>query len=222
MEPPKAAQHYIIDLLTDPACAKDTIKGTRLALSIPTTRPPPPHLQKQYQTNIRSSSEGILHTIFWHRTFTPLTPLIRSILDTTLPAISDPDLEISIDAKATTAVRRLEAASSSPVSDTPPKLTVHISFSERRRKKTQGYFTFSLSKPADEEYTWETWAVVVSMQRARSEGEAGTLRKKMQESLEQAAFRVVELGGGEKDHIPPITSADGSPFPWKIAVGEVA
>lgn len=142
--------------------------------------------------------------------------------------VDDPDLETIIDARATAAVRRLESASNNlaynPSNANPSpiqRVTIHISLTERRRKNKQGYFTFSLSKPVDEEFVWETWAVSVQMFRARSEGEAERLRRRMEKSLREAAFRIIELAGGEKDHIPPITTADANPFPYRIVVGEV-
>lgn len=142
--------------------------------------------------------------------------------------VDDPDLETLIDSRATAAVRKLEAASSSPSSGSgssspaTAKLIIHISLTEKRRRNRQGYFTFSLTKPADEEFVWETWSLHVSMQRSRNEAEAERLRSKMEASLRAAAFRVVELAGGEKDHIPPITTTDTNPFPYRIVVGDVS
>lgn len=191
MDPPTQPQHYTVDLLTDPACAKDTIKG-------------------------------ILHSIFFHRTFTPIRPMTRDILETTLMVVEDPDLETLIDSKATAAVRKLEAASNSSAlaSTTHPVLVVKVEFSEKRRRN-KAYFTFSFTTQAEEEFVWESWALRVQMQRARTEGEAQRLRSKMEASLRAAAFKVVDLAGGEKDHIPPITTTDTNPFPYRIVVGEV-
>lgn len=139
--------------------------------------------------------------------------------------VDDPDLETLIDTRATATVRKLEGAANSGmsgISSGNPACTLRVEFLERRRKNnSKGYFTFGLSKPVDEEYVWETWVVKVTICRARSEREAEALKSKMEESLRQAAFRVVELAGGEKDHIPPITTMEGDPFPYRITVDEV-
>ncbi|KAF2457168.1 autophagy-related protein [Lineolata rhizophorae] len=60
---------------------------------------------------VKDIIKGILHTIFFHRYFTPISPLTRDLLDTTLPAIDDVDLETLIEARASALVRSLESPS---------------------------------------------------------------------------------------------------------------
>jgi autophagy-related protein 101 len=51
---------------------------------------------------------AILHTIFFHRYFTSISPLTRDLLDLTLPAIDDVDLETLIEQRTIALVRAIE------------------------------------------------------------------------------------------------------------------
>ena len=72
---------------------------------------PPPAgsaLRPHWASRVDTQRAAILHTIFFHRYFTPVTPLHRDLLDLTLPAIDDVDLETLIDRRATELVRAME------------------------------------------------------------------------------------------------------------------
>jgi hypothetical protein len=40
----------------------------------------------------------------------------------------------------------------------------------------------------------------------------------MTKSLEKAAHKIISIVNRDKDHIPPITTADANPFPYQIVV----
>ena len=40
----------------------------------------------------------------------------------------------------------------------------------------------------------------------------------MESSLQKTAMKIVSIVNREKDHIPPITTSDYNPFPYKIFV----
>lgn len=165
-----------------------------------------------------SRSEGILHTIFFHRFFTPIGPATHDVLDITLPFVAEDDIDTLIETKATTFVRSLDNPSNqlspqyNPKSLGPSRGTLVTHFLERKRRK--GWF---IAK-ADEETIWETWILDVTLTAARSEPEAARNRRVMETSLQKAAMRVIELVNKEKDHIPPITTNDSNPFPYQILV----
>lgn len=169
---------------------------------------------------------GILHTIFFHRTFHAIRPINRDLLDITLPAVDDPDLETLIDQRATALVRQIDSSaqqvpfSTSATSaysnignGTGGKGQVAVQFFEKRRKKS--YFTFT---KADEEVCWEQWTLDVTMARPKSDSDLGRVQEAVEVSLQKAALKVVSIASEEKDHIPPITTSETNPFPYQIVV----
>ncbi|KAK4899216.1 hypothetical protein LTR27_003447 [Elasticomyces elasticus] len=165
------------------------------------------------------ASTGIMHTVFFHRFFTPLTPATHDVLDTTLPYVSEDDIEELIETRATALVRSLDTASSthtspqySAKSNGTSRGSLAIKFLEKKRRK--GWF---IAK-ADEETVWETWTIEVTLTSARSEPEAERNRRVMESSLQKAAMKVVTTVNEEKGHIPPITTNESNPFPYQIVV----
>jgi autophagy-related protein 101 len=48
------------------------------------------------------------------------------------------------------------------------------------------------------------------------------VRRAMSKSLEKAAHKIIAIVNRDKDHIPPITTADANPFPYQIVVNPKA
>ena len=44
------------------------------------------------------------------------------------------------------------------------------------------------------------------------------VRRAMESSLQKTALKIVSIVNRDKDHIPPITTSDQNPFPYRIAV----
>lgn len=44
------------------------------------------------------------------------------------------------------------------------------------------------------------------------------VRRAMESSLQKAAMKIVAIVNRDKDHIPPITTSDANPFPYRIMV----
>ena len=44
------------------------------------------------------------------------------------------------------------------------------------------------------------------------------VRRAMESSLQKTAMKIVAIVNRDKDHIPPITTSDQNPFPYKIMV----
>ena len=163
---------------------------------------------------------GILHTIFFHRLFTPVSPTTHDVLDTTLPYVTEDDIERTIDARATALLRALDTTASAPLSpqygyhaSKPAHGTVVVQFLEKKRKKS-GWF---IAK-ADEESVWEVWILNVTVTGARSEPEAARNRRRMEVGLQDTAMRVLEVVNADRGYIPPITTNEANPFPFQVLV----
>ncbi|KAK3117553.1 hypothetical protein LTR53_000979 [Teratosphaeriaceae sp. CCFEE 6253] len=171
------------------------------------------------RSNVKDVAKGIMHTIFFHRYFTPLTPATHDVLDTTLPYVSEDDIEELIETRATAFVRSLDTASATYASPQysakaggTSRGTLAVKFLEKKRRK--GWF---IAK-ADEETVWETWLIEVTLTSARSEPEAARNRSVMESSLQEAAMKVVTIVNQKRGHIPPITTNESNPFPYQISI----
>lgn len=48
--------------------------------------------------------------------------------------------------------------------------------------------------------------------------ERAKVRKAMANMLQKAALKILNVVNRDKDHIPPITTSDSNPFPYRIVV----
>lgn len=48
--------------------------------------------------------------------------------------------------------------------------------------------------------------------------ERAKVRKAMENMLQKAAMKVLSIVNSDKDHIPPITTSDSNPFPYRIVL----
>ncbi|KAF1346527.1 autophagy-related protein [Delphinella strobiligena] len=163
------------------------------------------------RNHARDILRGILHLIFFHRTFTTITPSTHEILDTTLPLVPDDnDLSTLIDQCVNDLLRQLDL-------DYPQQSggrgQLAVSFSERKRRK--GWFNTG----GEEEFVWERWVVSLTLAAPKTEQEVRKVRNAMERSLSVAFGKVMKVVGSQTEHIPPITSNEGNPFPYAISVG---
>ncbi|POR37906.1 DUF1649 domain protein, partial [Tolypocladium paradoxum] len=164
----------------------------------------------------------ILHTIFFTRFFPSLTPRTRDVLDLTLPYVDDDELETMIDQRASALERQLDAERSSGGGSNNGgggggggggRGQVAVQFFEKRRRKAW------LSR-GDEEVCWECWTIKVTVAEPRTESERAKVRRAMEQTLLTTAMKIVTFANSHKDHIPPITTQGGNPFPFKINVDQ--
>lgn len=114
---------------------------------------------------------------------------------------------------------------------------ITVQFFERKRKKAWPFGR------ADEEVCWETWTIKVTVAEPRTENgmftaahssnaqlspsspilrqkpknvERAKVRRAMEQTLFATAMKIVTFVNTHKDHIPPITTQGGNPFPYKI------
>lgn len=118
----------------------------------------PYHRTRAGNKNSTNTTTAILHTIFFHRYFTSISPLTRDLLDLTLPAIDDVDLETLIEQK-TYALQRAIDSTHQPRG----RGQIVIQFFEKKRRKT--YFFGK----ADEDVCWEQWTLDVTLAQPRTE-----------------------------------------------------
>ncbi|GAB0131953.1 hypothetical protein EsDP_00000405 [Epichloe bromicola] len=167
--------------------------------------------------SLRDVVKGILHTIFFTRFFPSLSPRTRDVLDLTLPYVDDDELETMIDQRASALERQLDAERSSGGRDASSngggRGQVAIRFFEKRRRKTW------LSR-GDEEVCWESWTLKVTVAEPRTESERAKVRRAMEQTLLTTAMKIVTFANAHKDHIPPITTQGGNPFPFKINIDQ--
>jgi len=195
------------------------------------------------QTFVRDIVKGVLHTIFFHRYFPPIRPSLytptasslshthtsshsQQSLPITLPAILDPpEISAAIDSHANLLISQLTPQSqSSPTSAAAggSRGEIVVRFYDRKRRKT-GLATGWLGRlggggQTEEEICWEEWCVQVIVARPRSEADRIKVRRAMESSLQKTAMKIVAIVNRDKDHIPPITTSDQNPFPYKIFV----
>ncbi|KAF4594960.1 DUF1649 domain protein [Ophiocordyceps camponoti-floridani] len=108
-----------------------------------------------------------------------------------------------IDQRAAALERQLESERSSAVAG----------FFEKRRRKAW------LSR-GDEQVCWECWTVKVTVAEPRTESERAKVRRAMEQTLLTSAMKIVTFANSHKDHIPPIITQGGNPFPFKINVDQ--
>ena len=171
---------------------------------------------KHWCLTTADGTPGVLHTIFFHRYFTPVHPQTHDVLDLTLPFVSEDDIDTLVESKATALVRALDTASTQLSPQYNPKAgrgTVVVQFLEKKRRKA-GWF----GAKGEEESVWETWIIEVTLTNASSEWEANRNRRIMEVSLQKAAMSIVTVVNRETAHIPPITTNETNPFPHQILV----
>ncbi|KAI1928299.1 hypothetical protein LOZ58_001009 [Ophidiomyces ophidiicola] len=179
-------------------------------------RKPPEYIIEVFAdpASVRDVLKGILHTIFFHRYFPCVRPESFDVLDLTLPAIDDHELETLIDSRVNTLFRQhLSPTPNSPNNGVRGRIAVK--FFEKKRRKA-GLWFGGLAGNNEEEVCWETWTLNVTMATPRTEADRAKTRNAMEKTLHTAAFRILAIVNQGKDHIPPITTSDANPFPYQI------
>ncbi|ETN40388.1 uncharacterized protein HMPREF1541_04665 [Cyphellophora europaea CBS 101466] len=176
---------------------------------------------------VRDLAKGILHTIFFHRYFPSIRPSLTT--DTSLPIplpciLDPPEIAAAIDTSVAELMSQLNTPSGP--GNVPPggsRGEIVVQFFDRKRRKT-GYTGGWLGRlggggaQTDEEVCWEEWRLKVVVARPRSEADRIKVRRAMESSLQKTALKIVDLVNKEKDHIPPITTSEQNPFPYRMLV----
>lgn len=138
-------------------------------------------------------------TIFFHRLFGPITPGTGEFHDVTYPTATNvPDVERIIGARVSSVVLQYL------LGPEPQFSHIIIKFLDRVKKKSTWF-------GKDDDYkTWEVWVINVKT-------ESQDLKTSVQ-SFEDNLLTIINIADSHKDHIPPITSLELSPFPYTIEV----
>jgi len=192
------------------------------------------------QTFVKDIVKGVLHTIFFHRYFPPIRPSLYTptassshsssstshsvqSLPIPLPSILDPpEISTAIDSHTALLISQLTPQSATGSSAGGSRGEIVVRFYDRKRRK-MGITTGWLGRlggggQTEEEVCWEEWCVQVIVARPRSEADRIKVRRAMESSLQKTAMKIVAIVNRDKDHIPPITTSDQNPFPYRIFV----
>ncbi len=125
-----------------------------------------------------------------------------------------PDLDSLIDEKVNRILNQITEVSNQA------KINVQFLSKSSNKKKT-GWFGNSTYNAQDDLVVWESWLInVESLPLDQvSNGES----KNVQTSIQNFAnnlTRIYDIADKYKEHIPPITSLDSAPFPYKIIIPE--
>ncbi|KAL2865673.1 autophagy-related protein 101 [Aspergillus lucknowensis] len=175
-------------------------------------------------TTVRDVLKGVLNLIFFHRYFPSIRPTTFDVLDFTLPAINDVDLETLIDSRISSLVRQHsstsgahESGGSSTTGGGGVRGRIAVEFYEKKRRRSGMWFA-GLAGKAEEEVCWEVWNLDVTIATPRTESERAKVRRATENMLQKAALKILTVVNRDKDHIPPITTSDSNPFPYRIVL----
>ncbi|KAF9088116.1 hypothetical protein BGX29_006753 [Mortierella sp. GBA35] len=153
---------------------------------------------------LKDALRAILHTVLFHRVFANIKPRDMDILDLTIPIIDDPEVDKLVDEKIAAFVKVVD---SNPQS----KGQIGIMFYEKRTKRA--WFSSTSS-----EVCWEQWAITINVVTNINEKDKQRSIKNMEKALSSLFLNILRTVNERKDHIPPITTSDGNPFPYQIVI----
>jgi autophagy-related protein 101 len=162
--------------------------------------------------------------------------------------LDPPDIAAAIETHVATLVAQLTSPSPGNVPPGGSRGEIVVQFFDRKRRKTgyTGGWLGRLgggNAQTDVEVCWEEWCLQVVVARPRSEaGEISSsttmapklsrrltdicggiqdrikVRRAMESSLQKTAMKIVSIVNREKEHIPPITTSEQNPFPYRVLV----
>ncbi|KAI9256625.1 hypothetical protein BDA99DRAFT_143454 [Phascolomyces articulosus] len=156
--------------------------------------------------HVKDVLRALLHSIFFHRLLVNVTPREFMVLDTTVSATDNRDVEHLIDERAAEFVQNI-------CSSHVKQGKIAVLFYEQRDKKI--WFQFSKAK---ELVCWERWAITMSLAQPTNEQERQKMQRSLEKQLSQCLHDILRLANDHKEHIPSIKTVDGNPFPYHIAI----
>ncbi|RUS20716.1 DUF1649-domain-containing protein [Endogone sp. FLAS-F59071] len=151
---------------------------------------------------VKDVLKALLHAILFHRVFATIRPRDFDVLDTTVSAIDDTEIDNQVEEKVNNFARSIDWANTN-------KGQIAVMFYEKRPKK--GWFG-----KQEEEVCWEQWAITIIGVQPQNDRERQKLSKSMEKHLNQCLEKILRIVNEKKEHIPPITSNDGNPFPFQV------
>ncbi|CAO3598053.1 unnamed protein product [Absidia cylindrospora] len=148
---------------------------------------------------------ALLHSVFFHRLLVNVTPRELRVLDTTVSITDSKEVETLIEEKANEFLQSIQ--------NNARQGKIAVLFYEKRRKKNWFQFTKS-----EELVCWEQWALTIGLAYPESELDRQRVRRACERQLSQCLLAILKLANDHKEHIPSITTTDGNPFPYQIAI----
>ncbi|EPB87121.1 hypothetical protein HMPREF1544_06047 [Mucor circinelloides 1006PhL] len=157
---------------------------------------------------VKDVLRGLLHSIFFHRLLINVLPRELRVLNTTVSITDSADVENLIEEK----IAEFLHNSNSPTQVKQGK--VAVLFYEKRLKKN--WFQFSKS---EEFVCWEQWDITLNLiQPPKSEQEKLKSMRSVENQFTQNLMKILKIVNDYKEHIPSITTTEGNPFPYQIAI----
>lgn len=182
MEPRKTPPEYFLEIFADTTTVRDVLKGEKdhewiriyfckIASTAMITGVSSLSINI---INTSSTGAGVLNLIFFHRYFPSIRPVTFDVLDLTLPAINDADLETLIESRVNALVRQ----HLSPTSGNQDgalggggggvRGRIAVEFYEKKRRRS-GLWFGGLAGKGEEEVCWEVWTLDVTIATPRTE-----------------------------------------------------
>lgn len=163
---------------------------------------------------------AICSCILFHRLFGPVTPISREAVGVSYPCVASTAIDTLIE----------EKASSLLSSDTSSTQVLALQFFEKQndtqntgkhqRQKSGLWFVMGGGGEKEKQVCWEQWVLKVSVLDAKNDADREKMRKTTANQLLEILKSIVSTASSNKDHIPPITTTDATPFPYKLVVGK--
>ncbi|KAG0344360.1 hypothetical protein BG004_004539 [Podila humilis] len=157
---------------------------------------------------LKDALRAILHTILFHRVFANIKPRDIDILDITIPIIDDPEIDRLVDEKIAAFVKAVDSSGQS-------KGQIGLMFYEKRTKRA--WFSSTSA-----EVCWEQWGITINIVTNSNEKDRQRSIKNMEKAMASLFLSILRTVNERKDHIPPITTSDGNPFPYQIVIPTAA
>ncbi|KAI8074774.1 hypothetical protein BC940DRAFT_289059 [Gongronella butleri] len=148
---------------------------------------------------------ALLHSIFFHRLLVNVTPRELHVLDTTVSMTDSDEIQQLIEDKVTEFMLTVQSQ--------VKQAKLAVLFYEKRLKKN--WFQFSKS---EELVCWEQWTLTIGISYPDTDQEGQQAQHHCKRQLSQCLFAILKLANDHKEHIPSITTTDGNPFPYQVAI----
>lgn len=150
---------------------------------------------------------GVLHAILFHRLFGSIKPQTFEVLDVTMPAVSDPDIEKLVNDRVDAFWKAIESGANK-------RGQIIVTISEKKLKKN--WFS-----TGEEEVPWEQWVINAELRQPKTEPDRLTFQINLASTLTETMHTLIKYTSSERGRavVPPITDATTiSPFPFKVVV----
>jgi len=93
----------------------------------------------------------------------------------------------------------------------PPKRFLLLSFDEKRTRSQ----LFGFSK-VEERVKWEQWVIPIQIGKPMSSNDSPDRKERLEKELRRVMYSITKQVNETKNHIPPLTNKDITPFPYEI------